>query len=198
MTKDGKQEDIKIQGTNWDNTKTIERWIRECDKQEYIYIYDSVLDKIKERSNFVKLLRLIISTISMLLTTSGIGLTDNSNVYIQWTYKILVAILSTIIYGLTSYQKLEKYDDIIEKYNRYTDKIGNFIANIVSISEIKTELRPDGDIYRESPYIKHSHWKDGIISYNNYILNVDNNYCARKRNDIAKYIDNSHVIDIDN
>ena len=210
MSENKKQEDIELQETNWDdsNIKTIELWIRECDKQEYIY--DSVLEKIKTRSKFVKLLLLIISTITMLLTTSGLGLTDNSNIYILWTYKILVAILSTITYGLTSYQKLENYDDIIEKYTRYTDKIGNFLANIVSISEIKKELRPDGDkyvidnrklysdIYRESPYIKHSYWKDGIVSYNNYISNLDNSYCARKRNDIAKYINNSHVIDIDN
>ena len=48
MLEDEKQKDIEIQGTNWDdsNIKTIELWIRECDKQEYIY--DSVLEKIKD------------------------------------------------------------------------------------------------------------------------------------------------------
>jgi len=207
------EKDIEIHGTNWDNsnTKTLELWIKECNKQEYIY--DSILEKIKERSKFVKLLLMIISTITMLLTTSGLGLSENSNIYLYWTYKILIAVLSTITYGLTSYQKLENYDDIIEQYTRYTDKIGNFLASIVSISEIKKTLRPDGDkyiidnrkiysdIYRESPYIKHSHWKKGIVSYNNYVLNIDNDYCSRKRNDIAKYINinsnDNHVIDIE-
>jgi hypothetical protein len=205
--------DAKIQDTHWDeyNTKTLERWIRECNKQEYIY--DSVLEKIKERSKLIKLILMIITTISMLLSTSGLGLNENTNIYLNWTYKILLTVLSSITYILTSYQKLENYDDIIEQYTRYTDKIGNFLASIVSISEIKKTLRPDGDkyiidnrkiysdIYRESPYIKHSHWKKGIASYNNYVLNVDNDYCSRKRNDIVKYVNNisndNHVIDIE-
>lgn len=217
MAEQGKEqllgEITEIQGTNWDNSniKTIDLWIRECNKQEYIY--ESVLEKIKDRSNYVKLLLLIISTITMLLTTSGFGLNENSNIYVSWLYKISLAILSTVTYGLTSYQKLENYDDIIEKYTRYTDKISIFLANIVSMSEIKPELRPDGDkyiienrkiysdIYRESPYIKQSYWKDGIISYDNYIVNIDNSHCSRKRNNMSKYINNSkdnYVINITN
>lgn len=204
--------DNKIQNNTWDeyNTKTLERWIMECNKQEYIY--DSVLEKIKERSKYIKLVLMIITTITMLITTSGLGLNENSNIYIYWTYKILLTVLSTITYGLTSYQKLENYDDIIERYIRYTDKIGNFLASIISISDIKKELRPDGnkyimdnrkiysDIYRESPYINQSQWMEGILAYNNYIINIDNNYSSRKRNDISKYVNkklDNHVIDIE-
>lgn len=207
---------ISTVGMNWDesNIKTIELWIKDCNKQDYIYDY--ALDKIKDRSNYVKLILLILSTSTMLITTSNLGLNVNEN--ITWVYKIFLAVISTLTYGLTSYQKMENFDDTIEKYTRYTDKISIFLANIISISEIKLELRPDGDqyimenrkiytdIYRECPYIKQSYWQEGIISYNNYILSIDNSQCSRKRNIISKYInktsecseDINHIITVTN
>jgi hypothetical protein len=41
---------------------------------------------------------------------------------------------------------------------------------------------------------------EGILAYNNYIINIDNNYSSRKRNDISKYVNkklDNHVIDIE-
>ena len=202
-----KQKELrKIQnpkGINWDsgNIATLDTWIKECNKQQFVY--DSVLDKIISRSKTIKIVMLILCAVQLLINTSNLGLTDNnSNYYLVLGIKIVVSVISALSYVLTQYVSLEKFEEDIKKYTSYTETLGNFMSDMVSIADIKLELRPDGDkfivdnkdvysnIYRTSPYIKQRYWIDSIKDYNNYLDNLDaggNDYRARKRRLYNRY-----------
>ena len=90
---------------------------------------------------------------------------------------------------------------MIQQYTQYTQTLDNFLSTIVSIANIKLDLRPDGDkfilensityskIYRDSPYIDQGYWKEGIGDYDEYLACsvVGNNYHARKRRVYDKF-----------
>lgn len=190
-------------GMNWDrgNITTLDTWIKECNKQQFVY--DSVLDKIISRSKAIKVIMLILCAIQSLITVSNLGITENdSNYYLVLGIKIVISVISAITYVLTQYMSLEKFEEDIKKYTSYIETLGNFMSDMVSIADIKLELRPDGDkfivenkdvysnIYRTSPYIKQSYWIDSIKDYNKYLDNLDaggNDYKARKRRLYNRY-----------
>jgi hypothetical protein len=196
-----KQKDLrKIQnprGMNWDagNIATLNTWIKECNKQQFIY--DSVLDKIISQSKNINVSLLILCAVQLLINTSNLGLTDNnSNPNLVLGIKIVTSVISALTYVLTQYMSLEKFEENIKKYTSYTETLGNFMSDMVSIADIKLELRPDGDkfivdnkdvysnIYRTSPYIKQRDWIASIKDYNNYLNNLTtggNDYRGRKQ-----------------
>lgn len=198
-------------GINWDagNIVTLDTWIKECNKQQFIY--DSVLDKIINRSKTIKIIMLILCAVQLLINTSNLGLTDNNTNYqLVLGIKIVISVISALTYVLTQYMSLEKFEEDIKKYTSYTETLGNFMSDMVSIADIKLELRPDGDkfivnnkdvysnIYRTSPYIKQSYWIAGIKDYNNYLNSLDaggNDYRGRKRRLYNRYaaLDRTHV-----
>ena len=96
---------------------------------------------------------------------------------------------------------INKFEDTVKNYTLYITTIDNFLSVLISTVDIDPELRIDGNefilsnkdtyakIYRDSPYIKQSYWKSGIVEYNNYIKNTEINYNfhSRKRRLYDKY-----------
>jgi hypothetical protein len=199
----------KIQTTNWDdeNINTVNMWLKEGNKQEFIY--ESVLEKIVHKSKRIKIILLIITAIQSLVTISNLGLDETKDYALILSIKILMTILATISYILTQIMSIEKFEDIIKEYTLYTDNIGNFLSVIFATADLKPELRQNGDdfilnnretyadIYKNSPYMKQSYWLQGIEEYNKYIETIDvdaHNHRSRKRkifDDYAKMNNNN-------
>ncbi|VBB18965.1 hypothetical protein YASMINEVIRUS_1497 [Yasminevirus sp. GU-2018] len=201
-----KQKELEVEettgrGKNWDsgNITTLNTWIKECNKQQFIY--EAVLEKIMDKSKTIKVIMLVLCAVQSLITVSNLGISENANPYLIWTIKILLSVISALTYILTQVMTLEKFEDVIKRYTLYTDSLDNFLSTMVSTADVKVELRPDGDkfilenkdtyakIYRESPYIKQSYWKEGIADYNEYLESTEmgNNYHARKRRVYDKF-----------
>lgn len=188
-------EETLNRGKNWDadNIDTLNTWIRECNKQQFIY--ESVLEKIISRSQAVKITLLVLGAIMSLITVSNTAINDTSNIVLLWSVKIGLLILSTTIYILTQFMALQKFEDSIKNYTLYTEEIEKFLSILVTTADIKTSLRPNGDefisenqgtyakLYRDSPYIKQTYWKKGNEDYNAYLINKNSNsnYHARRR-----------------
>lgn len=190
-------------GTNWDadNISTLNEWIVDCNKQQFIYDY--VLDKILSKSKIVKILMLILCAVQSLISVSNLGVGDDTNVYMVWSFKIVLSVTSALSYILTQYMTLEKYEDIIKSYTSYTESLGNFLSDLTATSDIKPGLRPDGDkfildhkdvytnIFEKSPYMAQSDWTQAIAQYAIYLKNIDNgtdDYHGRKRNAYSRYV----------
>jgi hypothetical protein len=194
------------QGMNWDkgNIITLHTWIKDCNKQQFIY--DSVLDKLVSRSTNIKIALLILCAIQSLISVSNLGINTEANPYLVWSIKIMLSIVGTIVYILTQYMTLQKFEDFIKSYTSYTENIGLFLSNIASMADIKIDLRPDGNkyildnkesytsIFSNSPHISQSDWKDSIDEYNAYLKNASNsnNYHTRKRRAYTCYVVTEH------
>jgi hypothetical protein len=193
-------------GINWDqsNTMTLNEWITECNKQQFIY--EDVIEKILKKSNLIKIFILILCAIQSLISVCNLGIGDTQNVYLSWGIKIVLSITSTLTYTLTQYMTLEKYDDNIKSYTSYIENLNNLLSDLTTTSDIKPELRPDGDkfiidrkdiymnIYRKCPYIGQTEWKDAIDEYNDYLKHLDtkaDNYHGRKRHAYTRYVTDS-------
>lgn len=210
--KDKKQPDLtKIEdgyqkGINWDqgNITTLNEWIVECNKQQFIY--EDALEKILKKSNKIKIFMLILCAIQSLLSVSNLGIGDTQNVYLVWGFKIVLTITSTLTYMCTQYTTLEKYDETIKSYTSYIDNLNSLLSDLTTTSDIKPELRPDGDkfiiehkaaytnIYRKCPHIDQTQWKDAIDEYNEYIRKLDSgddDYHGRKRHAYTRYVTES-------
>jgi hypothetical protein len=186
---------------NWDNEniKTLNEWIKDCDKQQFIYDY--ILTKIIKKSHYIKVILIFLSALQSLVTTSNVGL-DQSNYTASLALRIITMIISFLIYSFTQYITLEKFDDIIKQYTEYISNIGNFLCNIISTADMKIDLRPDGDsfivdnrssfvdIFNKNPYIGRNYWKEGLEEYNKYIENISNpqNCIDQKRRAYDKYV----------
>lgn len=195
---DQKKETIE---KNWDdgNINTLHTWIRECNKQQFIYEY--VLDKIITKSKKYKVVILILCAFQSLISVSNLGINEEDHYHITWTIKVLLSVISAITYILTQIMTLEKHEDSIKKYTVYTDTIESFLSNMISTADVKISLRPDGDIfilenkdmyskiYRDSPYISQSQWKQGMNEYLKYLENLEQgtNYLSRKRRLYDRY-----------
>jgi hypothetical protein len=204
---DQRQQETNYQrGINWDqsNTATLNEWIMECNKQQFIY--EDVIEKILKKSNLVKIFILILCAIQSLISVCNLGIGDTQNVYLSWGIKIVLSITSTLTYMLTQYMTLKKYDDNIKSYTSYIENLNNLLSDLTTTSDIKPELRPDGDkfiidrkdvymnIYRKCPYIGQTEWKDAIDEYNEYLKHLDtkvDNYHGRKRHAYNRYVTDS-------
>lgn len=181
---------------NWDaeNIKTLNEWIVECNKQQYIY--DFVLDKILTKSKQINVVLLIICAVQSLINVANIGVGDNQNIYVVWSFKVLLGLLSAFSYIFTQYMILVKYDDTIKSYTAYLEGLNIFISDLTSTSDIKPSLRSDGDkyildhktmynnIFQKSPFMNQSDWRDANAQYQIYLKNLDSgsvDYNGRRR-----------------
>jgi hypothetical protein len=193
-------------GINWDqsNNDTLDNWIAECNKQQFIYEY--VLDKIINKSKINKVILLILCALQTAITVSNLGI-DNENQALLLSYKIILTIISTITYIVTQYATIQKYDDIIKSYTSFIETIDKFLSNLVATSDIKAELRPDGDkfildnkniymrICQTNPPMEKSNWNEAINYYKQYLNNLVNgkeDYYGQKRNAYKKNISSNN------
>jgi hypothetical protein len=172
-------------GTSWDpgNITTLHIWINDCNKRQFIY--DNALEKVAKKSKKINITILIFGGIMSLITGINLGITDQSNSSLSWGIKIATFVISAIIYTLSQYSGLCKFDDTIKAYTMYTNCISNFLSIIVSTVDMKVQFRPDGDkfimdnntIYtklrRDAPYIDQTYWTSGALEYNKYIKDAD-------------------------
>jgi hypothetical protein len=190
-------------GINWDqaNITTLNNWIIECNKQQFIY--EDALETILLKSKYIKIFMLILCTIQSAISISNLGIDDNQDIYLVWTFKIILIITSALTYILTQVMALEKYDDNIKSYTSYIESLNILLSDLTTTSDIKFELRPDGDkfildykdiftnIYRKSPYIGQTEWKAAINEYSSYLKNLDSgmdDYRGRKRHTYTRYV----------
>jgi hypothetical protein len=173
-------------GTNWDegNISTLYTWINDCNKRQFIYDY--ALDKVGSESKKVNVIVLIFGSVLSLITGTNLGIPDNqSNNNLLWGIKITTFILAAIILICSHYSVLSKFDDTIKMYTKYTNDINNFLSIIISMADMKVQLRPDGNKFimdynivyiklrRDAPQISQTYWNTGVIEYNKYIKNND-------------------------
>ena len=187
-------------GINWDqsNNDTLDNWIKECNKQQFIYEF--VLDKIIYRSKIVKIILLILCALQTTITVSNLGI-NNDNQTLLLCYKIIITIISTITYIITQYATIQKFDDIIKSYTSFIENIDKFLSNLVATSDIKPELRPDGDkfiidnkniymrICQTNPPMEKSYWNNAMTYYTQYLNNLPNgkeDFYGQKRNAYKK------------
>lgn len=185
---------------NWDegNSNTLNDWIRDCNKQQFIY--QTALGKLISASQKIQIALLIISAIQTLITVSNLGL-PTDNIYLVWSFKIALSLISGITYVLTQVMTLKQFASNIKDYTTYTETIEKFLGDLTSIADMKISLRPDGNkfiteknstyekIFSNSPYISQVYWNEGIKEYNNYIQNNDgNNYYGRTHTAHSKFI----------
>jgi hypothetical protein len=192
----------RLMRNNWDpqNMATVTKWIKEGDKQSFIY--DRVRDTLQYRVKVLTVIIMIVSGIQSLLSVSKFGLSENDYPTLTLVFNIATAVLSTIVFIITSYIKNSRFEDVIQSITSYVEKIENFLSGLVSIADVKPELRPDGDsfvtenretyaqIYREAPNISKGQWDDGIKDYKEYVLNADPEkeiHCSRKRTNYAYF-----------
>ena len=190
-------------GKHWDdaNNMTLSNWIKECHKQQYIY--ESVLDSIISKSKKIKIALLVLSAINTIVSVATFAVTDQSSIYLQWTVKIVTALIAGVTYILTQVMTIEKYEDIIKTYTIYSDEIEKFLSNLISTADVKLSLRPDGDqfilenktayakLYRDSPHIAQSAWKASNVEYLKYLdkLNDEEKFMkTRKRRAFDDFI----------
>lgn len=193
--------DCTIQN-NWgkENARTVTKWITESNKQNFVY--ERVREILQERFKKLTLTLMIISGMRSLLDVSNFGISEADYPYVALGFKIGMTILGFITLVITCYIKVEKFEDIIQSYTSYIERLENFLASLISITDIKRELRPDGDtfvyqnretyaaIYRDSPYITQENLTTGNKDYKDYVLNVDPEkqlHCSRKRANYANF-----------
>lgn len=197
-----KSESSVVRGINWDegNLTTLTSWISDCNKQQFIY--DSVLEKTIHKSKIIKIMLLVVGAIQSVVSFSNLGIDSSEDSALTWSIKIIISILSAIIYVLTQYSTLAKYEDTIRSYTSYNQTISSFLSTLVTTADMKIELRPDGDmfilenqqnyknIFQKSPYIGRSDWKYGLQQYTKYIKNMDvgGDYRSRRRKLYDRYV----------
>lgn len=195
-------------GINWDshNIDTLSNWIVECNKQQFIYDY--VLDKTLTTSHNVKIFMLLMSAIQIIISVVNLGVANSQNLYVIWSFKIILATVSTLIYAATQYTVIQKYDEIIKSYTSYTENLGKFLNELTMVSDIKLELRPNGDkfildnealftsICQKCPFMAQSNWKQAMSNYTSYINNLGSgadDYNGRNRRVYDKYVLNTEI-----
>lgn len=171
-------------GINWDesNINTLNVWIKECNKQQFIY--ESVLETVITQAKIFKIFILILCAVQSVVTVTNLGLNEVDHYYAVWFIKVFVSVVSAITYILTQIMTLEKFEELVKNYTLYIESLDIFMSNMVSMADIKIELRPDGDkfilenketysmLYRKSPYIKKSYWEQGMKNYINYLKTI--------------------------
>jgi hypothetical protein len=187
---------------NWDsvNDETLHLWIQDCDKKRFTYDYS--LDKLIEKSKCMKITLLIFSAIQTLLTVSILGLTGLSETT-TLCINVINSILAAIIYSLNQYSGIAKFDDTIKIYTIYIENVSDFLSNIVSVADMKSELRPNGNtyileksnvystLYKNAPNLDHKQMLEAIKEYEKYSKNNDlekGNYLLQKSFNFKKYI----------
>ena len=134
-------------GYTWDtdNNITIQKWKLECDRNHFIY--SNILEILMKKSKNIKLIMIILTAIQSLIAISNLGINNNVSDSIIWTIKVLTSVISTVSFILTQYLTLQKYDDDIKNITDYLIHLKLFLKEITIISNIKNELRPNGDKY---------------------------------------------------
>jgi len=187
---------------DWDyiNENTLHLWIQDCDKKRYTYDY--ALEKLIEKSKFIKITLLIFSAIQTLLSVSILGITGLSETT-TLCINIILSILSSIIYTFNQYSNIVKFDEMIKIYTIYIENLSDFLSNIVSVADMKSELRPNGNtyiidksniyssLYKNAPNLDHKLMLKALKEYDKYSLNNDlekGNYLVQKSCNLKKYI----------
>jgi hypothetical protein len=168
-------------GYTWDtdNNETIKKWKVECDRNHFIY--SNILDVLMKKSKQIKLVMIILTAIQSLIAISNLGISNDVSQTIIWLIKILTSVISTVSFILTQYLTLQKYDDDIKNITDYLINLKLFLKEITIISNIKNELRPNGDKYitdnektyldiqSKSPTISPKIYQENLQSYDRFI-----------------------------
>lgn len=146
---------------------------------------------------------IILCSIMSITSVSNIGLSASQYpAAVNWLQVFLTG-ASLASYGLTQYVAFQNYDNVIKSYTSYIQSIENFLSQLNTMIDVKSQLRPDGDtfilnnetvyanIFRNSPYLSQSEWEKAIAQYNIYLSDLNlgkNNYYEKNRHIYSKYI----------
>lgn len=173
----------KNEENNWNiqNEQTINNWKNNF--EEMSYVYELTLQKYKTKINIISMIAFIISSLQTTLTFSNLGINEEENPDITLIVKILLIVLALVVNISNGIIKIYKWNDIVESYKGYTEKLQSFSTILISETELPKELRKNAldfiiqhkasyiEILRSSPDICKKEYMIGLKEYNNYIKN---------------------------
>jgi len=131
-------EDVRDNGWNEPNTKTVMTWKNKC--EDLIFIYDNAMHTYKKR---VERLSLIVFTLNILMSTvslTQLGFSD-TNETVEYIQKFVLLLFSTFATIASGILKMLKWQDKVEIYKKYTEKLEGFGAIVISETTLPESLR---------------------------------------------------------
>merc|ERR1712127_948024 len=117
------------------NELTIKTWKNNFAKMSFIY--DITLQKYKTKLANVAMLAFIISSLQTTLSFSNLGISEQDYPDLALGAKITLIVLALIVNISNAIMKIYKWNDIVEQYKGYVEKMEGFFAILSSVSEIK-------------------------------------------------------------
>lgn len=157
------------------NNNTVQTWKNNF--AEMSFIYNIALQKYKLRLANVAMLAFIISSLQTTLSFSNLGISETNYPMLALIAKITMIILSLIINVSNGMIKIYKWNDNVEIYKGYTEKLEGFFTILVSETELPKSLRKNAldfivqhktsymEILRSSPDIDQSDYLKGSEQY---------------------------------
>lgn len=152
------------------NDKTIYLWQNKCNKDIYIYNYS--LDRIFLKSKLIKIIIVMFISVQFALLTANVGLNTTLDQNIILAIKIIIFILSLIIYTIVLYFFIQNYDYTIKEIAEHINNLKIFtkdILNIQNINQIDDFIKINQKIYlnlqNKSPKIDTNIYQESLNSY---------------------------------
>lgn len=183
----------------WDtkNTDTVNKL--EVDSRKYVFVYNVILEKYKNKVNRALITALIFgaittilsgisSTITGLSSMSSSTTTDTIFRWVVFSINIILCVLSGIVTGINGIIKIYKWNTIVTDITAFIEKIDAYYITVSSILVIKDKLRPNANnfikkeyatylnIMQSKPEVSQSDFVNANKKYEKYIKN-NNLYC---------------------
>jgi hypothetical protein len=159
------------------NEKIIYTWKHKCSKDIYIYNYSS--DKLLLKSKLMKIIIVVFASVQFALLTANVGLNNTINQNIILTIKIIIFILSLIMYAIVLYFFVQNYDYTIKEIAEYINDLKIFskdIINAQNTNQIDDFIKINQKIYynlqNRSPKIDINIYQESLNSYYENVNNV--------------------------
>ena len=193
--------------TNWTeaNINTLRAW--KASLREAIFIYNYVMEKLKKMLNRIKVVLLIFSTLTTLISAiATYALTDTTNynnVIISLVITILTTLIGAIMSFLNGFIKIYNLDELVQSYTLYIERMDTIYSDISSELILPVALREDAfefikrehEIYlnliKNSPEIDSSENSKALKAYHSYLEDETANLTFA-----SKYTNNDAIIEV--
>ena len=171
---------------NWSdkNENVVKQWKIASVKSSFIY--DTLLEHNKNRSENLSIVALCISALSSLFSVSQFGIT-NENSIVAIVFKILLVVCTIIVTIIQGIIRIKGYDKVAEELTGYIQKMDNFIGKVSSQLLLPTSIREDAvefikkenkdytDLMTNAPSISPSDLKNANQRYVEFVGDNTNN-----------------------
>ena len=188
------KEQINIEENDDKNEKTINTWKNNF--EEMSYVYEFTLQKYKNKINCISMLAFIVSSLQTTLTFSNLGINEEEQPDITLGIKIALIVFALVVNISNGVIKIYKWNDTVETYKGYVEKLQSFYTILISETELPPQLRKNAldfiiqhkssylEILRNSPDICKNEYMNGLNDFNKYkeIDNDENHIMLNKLN----------------